>query len=285
MASSINVCGTDHSYELTPSPSPQAPTLVFIHGWLLSRVYWRPVVQALAPLCRCLSYDLRGFGESNQPHSPGPGHTPAAYAEDLACLLQELKITGPVWLVGHSLGGTIALWGAERLPHLVKGVICLNAGGGIYLKEEFERFRSAGQELVKRRPSWLRNLPLLDLLFARAMVAKPLDRFWGRQRIIDFVNADATAALGTLLDCTTEAQVHKLPQIVSQLSQPVYFLAGQRDQVMELKYVHHLASFHYLFQSGQNNVLEIANCGHMAMLEYPEQVAQLIRAIIRGEAP
>jgi pimeloyl-ACP methyl ester carboxylesterase len=242
-----------------------------------------------------LSYDLRGFGESRSPlASPRElnGHclekhqtisrdyTPAAFAQDLQLLLQELQITDSVWLVGHSLGGTIALWGAAQLPTLVKGVICLNAGGGIYLKEEFERFRSAGEGLVKFRPTWLCRLPLIDILFSRAMVDRPLSRVWGRQRVIDFVSADTTAALGTLLDCTTEVEVHKLPPLVSQLPQPVYFLAGVNDRVMELKYVHHLASFHYLFQSGINNVVEISHCGHIAMLEHPHLVAEYMQEII-----
>jgi pimeloyl-ACP methyl ester carboxylesterase len=172
------------------------------------------------------------------------------------------------------------LWAADRLPHCVKGVICLNAGGGIYLKEAFERFRSAGQQLLKRRPPWLCSLPGIDLLFTRASVARPIDRCWGRQRLIDFVVAHPEAALGTLLDSTTEAEVNRLPQVVSRLKQPVYFIAGARDKVMEPKYVRHLASFHPLFQDCGDNVIEIPDCGHMAMVEQPEAVANHIRTLI-----
>lgn len=290
----INILGVPHSYELTP-PRAGVPVLVFIHGWLLSRAYWQPLIDRLSPHYQCLSYDLRGFGDSRSTLTNPrqlQGHrlekeetipreyTPAALAQDLALLLDSLKITGAVWLVGHSLGGTIALWGAAQLPDLVKGVICINAGGGIYLKEEFERFRSAGENLVKRRPTWLKNVPLIDFLFARAMVFHPLDRAWGKQRVLDFINADSTAALGTLLDCTTEAEVHKLPSLVCQLSQPVYFLAGQNDRIMEPKYVQHLASFHHLFRSGINNVIEVPQCGHMAMLEYPDLVAEQMSGIL-----
>jgi len=290
----INILGVPHSYELTP-PRVGLPVLVFIHGWLLSRAYWCPLIEILSPHYQCLSYDLRGFGDSRSPLAcPRELHghclekaetiprdyTPAAFAQDLTLLLQGLEIREPVWLVGHSLGGTIALWGSAQLPELIKGVICLNAGGGIYLKEEFERFRSAGEKLVKRRPAWLGHVPFIDLLFARAMVARPLSRDWGRQRVIDFVSADVTAALGTLLDCTTEAEVHKLPALVSHLTQPVYFLAGKCDRIMEPKYVQHLASFHYLFRSGINNVIEIPDCGHMAMLEHPDLVAEHINEIL-----
>ena len=159
-------------------------------------------------------------------------------------------------------------------------MICLNAGGGIYLKEEFERFRAAGQELLKRRPRWLCSVPLLDLLFTRTQVARPLARQWGRQRVIDFVVADQEAALRALLDSTTETEVHRLPQVVSELAQPVYFMAGAEDKVMEPKYVRHLASFHALFQGCGENVVEIPNCGHMAMVEQPDAVARELRQIL-----
>ena len=74
--------------------------------------------------------------------------------------------------------------------------------------------------------------------------------------------------------------MNRLPLLVSHLSQPVYFFAGQQDKIMEPKYVRHLASFHPLFQSDRGNVLEIPNCGHLAMLEQTETVATEIRSIL-----
>jgi pimeloyl-ACP methyl ester carboxylesterase len=275
---------------------------VFIHGWLLSRGYWQPLIQRLSPDYQCLAYDLRGFGQSqcclatqsssqktscNLNHNSLNGstnngnsrYTPVAYAEDLELLLQKLNITS-AWLVGHSLGGTIALWGANKMPECIKGVICVNAGGGIYLKEAFEQFRQNGQKLLKLRPRWLSQLPLIDLWLTRANVAQAIARSWGRQRIIDFVVAHPEAALGSLMDFTTEEAINRLPRVVSQLQQPVYFLAGANDKIMEPKYVRHLASFHSLFQAGGDNVIEIPQCGHLAMLEQPDVVATQIKAIL-----
>jgi len=296
----VDILGVPHIYELTPPTASSSPVLVFIHGWLLSRSYWQPLIERLAEDYQCLIYDLRGFGDSQPPinkdqetptnfesqlpetkaaSSSPVSYTLAAYAADLGVLLKQLGIDR-AWLIGHSLGGSIALWGAFVLPEQVLGVICLNAGGGIYLKEEFERFRKAGQELLKRRPRWLCYVPLIDLLFTRAQVASPIARRWGRQRLIDFVIADPEAALRTLLDSTTEAEVHRLPQVVSQLNQPVYFIAGTEDPVMEPKYVRHLASFHQLFQTSGDNVIEIPSCGHMAMVEQPDAVDTQIRKIL-----
>jgi len=341
----INVLGVPCAYDLT-DPTSSSPVLVFVHGWLLSRGYWQPLIELLSPTYQCLAYDLRGFGRSQLyprsdissavfPQSQSPlvrsaqrvearspeiapvaasvlpgelvnaaalaqeydasgwlnqnhwlsdpsfhiSYTPAAYAKDLAVLLKLLNLSN-VWLVGHSLGGIIALWTANQVPNLVKGVICLNAGGGIYLKEEFERFRMAGQQILKLRPRWLCHLPLIDLMFARSTVLHPINRTWRRLRLLDFVMAHPEAALGALLDSTTEAEVNRLPMLVSALEQPVYFLAGAKDPVMQPNYVRHLASFHHLFGTCGDNVIEIEDCGHMAMIEQPESVSSEIYTIL-----
>ncbi|XHU95152.1 MAG: alpha/beta hydrolase [cyanobacterium endosymbiont of Rhopalodia gibba] len=299
----IDILGISHAYELT-STSFQAstPVLIFIHGWLLSRQYWFPLIEQLAPNYPCLIYDLRGFGDSQQvrkalnrdrvidwgtsfqqaPPSFTKNISPyslGAYAQDLSVILQKFAIKR-AWLIGHSLGGSIALWGADICPETVQGVICLNSGGGIYLKEEFERFRSAGERLIKYRPSWLSYVPLIDVVFSRLMMARPLERRWGRQRVLDLLKADSQAALGSLLDSTTETEVHLLPQIVSRLQQPVYFLAGDKDTVMEPKYVRYLASFHPLFEVQGSNVIELANCGHMSMIEQPKILGEKMLTII-----
>ena len=296
----VNIHGVPHHYQLTyPISESSAPVLIFIHGWLLSSNYWQPLVKQLAPRYQCLIYDLRGFGDSQPPSCvsslkeevlpnsdqsqsfhPKSSYSLVAYAEDLMILLDKLNIE-QAWLIGHSLGGSVALWSADICPHKVKGVICINAGGGIYLKEEFERFRNTGQRLVKFRPSWLGAVPWLDWIFARFMVARPLGRRWGRQRLEDFLKANQKAAISSLLDSTTEEEVHLLPQIVSRLKQPVYFLAGAKDTVMEPKYVRHLASFHYLFQHNDGNVIEISDCGHLAMLERTQLVSEKILEIVK----
>lgn len=294
----LPISGVPHVYELT-APTSNPEVLVFIHGWMLSRNYWQPLIEQLSQEYQCLSYDLRGFGQS-QLQSAAPifpesdsGNVAVAtqtaiaqysllsYARDLGMMLRALQIS-KAWLIGHSLGGYVALWAADQMPEQIQGVICLNSGGGIYLKEAFERFRSAGQQMVKLRPKWLPQIPCLDLVFTRANVASAIARSWGRQRVVDFVSANPEAAIGTLLDSTTEAEVHRLPQVVARLSQPLYFIAGAKDTVMEPKYVRHLASFHPLFGDCADNVLEIPDCGHLSMLEKTTVVESRIREILRS---
>ena len=316
-----DIFGIPHTYHLSANPSASASsptasqgpeTLVFIHGWLLSQAYWQPLVTQLSEDYRTLTYDMRGFGGSVVPdlspdsqasrdiHLPPdkswyPGassnrnrsytvtpYSLAAYAQDLGKLLEHLGLDN-VWLMGHSLGGSVALWSAYLFPQQVKGVICLNAGGGIYIPNEFEKFRAAGQQMVKFRPAWLPNVPLLPRAFTQAMVHKKLDIEWGRQRVTDFVRADRAAAEGALLESTTAEEVHQLPKLVSQLDQPVHFITASQDTVMLPRYVNYLASFHPQFAQ-EAMVSEIPDCGHMAMVEQPEAVEAIVRQVISDGA-
>jgi pimeloyl-ACP methyl ester carboxylesterase len=290
--------GVPHYYSLTAATT--ADPLVFIHGWLLSHKYWQPVIAELAQTHPCLTYDLRGFGESRQqlqlfqPGVPTMAETLAAskspyglaaYARDLAELLQQLQLQN-VWLIGHSLGGSIALWTAYCYPHLVKGVLCLNAGGGIYVEREFRQFRALGQQILRFRFPWLRHIPLIPIMFSRSMVVRPLAYQWGSQRLQDLLAADFEAALGTLLETTTEAEVHLLPRIVAGLTQPVRFLGGSQDPVMDLKFVNHLAGYHSTARLDGQLVTALPDCGHMAMLEQPQLVATaVVNFINKAQGP
>ncbi len=159
-----SIRGVPHAYDLIHRQIPpelieslyegsaETQTLVFIHGWLLSRAYWQPLAQQLSASFHCLSYDMRGFGESVlnrqdtaqsvatpepielpsgrsllSPHSGqkietyhASAYSLAAYAKDLESLLDQLGLN-QVWLLGHSLGGSIALWAAYLLPQRIKG--------------------------------------------------------------------------------------------------------------------------------------------------------------------
>ena len=283
----INILGVSHAYELIPSSSNSSkPVLIFVHGWLLSRQYWSPLIKRLSKKYSCLIYDLRGFGDSqpinnfvSQEIQISSPYSPETYAKDLVILLEKLKIHKS-WLIGHSVGGNIALWGAELCPEKVQGVICLNVGGGIYLKEEFERFLLVGQQLIRYKPTWLLGFPVVKILFSKIIITNSIARRWGKQRVIDLIKANPIAALSSLLNSTTEKEVHVLPQIVACLSQPVYFLAGGQDRLIESQYVRYLASFHKLFSFQGKNVIDFPNCGHMPMIEKPELLEEKMLGIL-----
>ena len=100
--------------------------LVFIHGFPLSRGAWSRQLDTFTPTNRVIAQDLRGFGESGA--SSGPVFM-SRYAEDIRALLVHLG-TGPVILVGHSMGGYVALAFAKAFPDLLRGLVLVGTKAG-----------------------------------------------------------------------------------------------------------------------------------------------------------
>jgi len=88
------------------------PTLVFLHGFAANNVTWHPWLRALEGRYRLHLVEMRGHGTAPAP--TGERYSPHDYAADVAAYVRSLD-DGPVTLVGHSMGGGIALLAALRL--------------------------------------------------------------------------------------------------------------------------------------------------------------------------
>ena len=93
--------------------------LLFVHGFPLSRGAWQKQIDALRSSYRVIAPDLRGFGESEARTGPV---TMAQYTDDLHALLQQLK-SGPVVLIGHSMGGYVSFAFLRQYPKMVHGLV------------------------------------------------------------------------------------------------------------------------------------------------------------------
>lgn len=94
------------------------PALLFIHGFPLDRTIWKHQVATLAGWRR-IAPDLRGMGTSDAPQD---GYSMAAYADDLAALLDRLRVDRAV-VAGLSMGGYVAFELIRRHKHRVAGLI------------------------------------------------------------------------------------------------------------------------------------------------------------------
>lgn len=96
------------------------PLLLFVHGWTCRRSYWQPQLGHFAAGWRVAAPDLPGHGTST-----GEGRTTwnlAAFAGDVAACARQLGASRVV-LVGHSMGGAVALEAARLLPATVMAVV------------------------------------------------------------------------------------------------------------------------------------------------------------------
>jgi pimeloyl-ACP methyl ester carboxylesterase len=97
------------------------PAILLVHGWATDRSVMRPLLDCAQRSRRTVAVDLRGFGESDAPEQPYPIE---AYSDDLAFVAAHLGLGKPI-IVGHSMGGMIALDFAGRHPEQVSAAIVL----------------------------------------------------------------------------------------------------------------------------------------------------------------
>jgi len=99
------------------------PPFLFVHGVACDRSYFAPQVEHFRRSHRTVSVDLRGHGESDCPHQE---YTMTDFAGDLSWLCEQLNVTRPV-IVGHSMGGVVALVLAAQYPDLPAAVVMVDA--------------------------------------------------------------------------------------------------------------------------------------------------------------
>ncbi len=233
------------------SPDPdQAPLLVCLHGWLLAGRLWDPLVAELQPTWNVWSPDLPGFGGAVRPAGLQPSL--ASYGRWLARRCLEREPRHGVVLLGHSLGGSIALHAAPLLGDRLRAVVQIAAGGGVYQPRAFARVRQGGTAFLRLRPHWLGGLP-------------------GTEAIRSPLRAEERAARGLLACSTNRGAVRQLPALVAQLRVPSLWIACGRDRVMAPRYVRHLAGY-----APGHEVALIEGCGHLPMRQSPRQLAVLI---------
>jgi pimeloyl-ACP methyl ester carboxylesterase len=97
---------------------------VFIHGWCCDHTFFQPQFDAFQARHTVMALDLRGCGSSDRPEH---GYDIPTLADDVAWLCRELKLSKPI-LVGHSLGGMIAIELAARHPSLPAAVVADDPG-------------------------------------------------------------------------------------------------------------------------------------------------------------
>ncbi|MBT3995250.1 MAG: alpha/beta hydrolase [Chloroflexi bacterium] len=106
--------------------SPEAPVLVLVHGYGSNWNTWGRVVDKLAAEFRLFAVDLRGMGRSGR---YGEGSSRQTWADDMVDLIPRLS-DGPVYLVGHSLGGWVTAAVAAQHSGLVSKAILVEPYSG-----------------------------------------------------------------------------------------------------------------------------------------------------------
>lgn len=139
----------------------QRPTLLFTHGFCLSQDSWHYQRAAFANEFRMVFWDQRGHGRSDPPEH-GKGLSVDLLGEDLYAVLEATCPTGPVILVGHSMGGMTMmalaathpeLFAAPGKPGRIVGAALISTSAGRFQQLSFGLPKSGTKLLHRTVPS------------------------------------------------------------------------------------------------------------------------------------
>src|SRR4051794_9087595 len=114
-----------HPVSFEEAGPAEAPAVVLLHGIAGSSHTWDPVVPLLVPDVHVIAPDLLGHGASAKPRGD---YSLGAFASGVRDLLDLLDIEG-VTVVGHSLGGGVAMQFAYQFPERCQRLVLVSSGG------------------------------------------------------------------------------------------------------------------------------------------------------------
>ncbi len=269
-------------------------TVVFCHGWALSLASWHYQRKDLGDVARLVFYDHRAHGRSTK--GDPKRHTIDQLGTDLAAVIDAVAPSGPVVLVGHSMGGMTIMALADQRPELfgprVVGVVLIGTSAG--------RLLDIGAALSTRATALLTNqlLPRLQSIATRraALVERGrrmgsdvsflLNRFTGfgpnaSPAQVEFVERMIAATpIEVISSFSGTFPVHdKFEALRHMGSVPVLVLAGAQDRLTPLSHAREIAE-----RTPGAELIPFAGAGHMVMFERAPLVNLHLRAFLRRAA-
>ena len=301
-ARSVHVPVRDVHYHLQQWSDGEArPPLVLLHGWMDVAASWQFLVDALDAGFLAgrtvLAPDWRGFG-----HSRGPACDHYAFADylgDLDALLDHFCGDRSVDLVGHSMGGNVAMMYAGVRPERVRRLVNLEGFGMPATRpgQAPARYRRWLDEIKALRggDKALRSHDDVDSVAARLMKTNPrlprdqaewLARQWAEPRPAAG-GGTRWHVLGDAAHRVVSAQLFRVEEMLAlyaAISAPVLMVEASDNAMADWwQGSYSLAEFHQRLQHVTRvEHLTLPDCGHMLHHDQPLLLARHVQAFLQG---
>ncbi|MFE5852792.1 alpha/beta fold hydrolase [Streptomyces sp. NPDC056500] len=283
---SVALAGLTLSIRSRPPSRVGLPPALFVHGLGGSSQNWSAVMPLLEDVVDAEALDLPGFGDS-----PPPGDGNYSVTGHARAVIRYLDASGrgPVHLLGNSLGGAVNVRVAAVRPDLVRTLTLVSPA-----LPELRVQRSAV-------PTGMLALPGIARLFSRMTkdwtpeqrtrgvmalcygdpsrvsdeaLGHAVQEMERRVQLPYFWDAMARTARG-IVDAYTLGGQHGLWRQAERVLAPTLLVYGGRDQLVSYRMAGRAAA---TFRDSR--LLTLPDAGHVAMMEYPETVAQAVRELL-----
>lgn len=274
----VEVAGHRWAYVEREAKDPAAPTLVMIHGFTGSKENWYPLAERLAGQYRVVIPDLPGWGASER--KPGEDYGFDAQNRRVAAFIARVarRPGSPLVLLGHSMGGGIVALTAVDRPDLVDRVGLVDAAGVRFRDNVFgEQVLAGHNPFAVRDEASLRRY--LDTVFHREE-AKPLIPWPASRAVIDWRRAQAPFEQAVLDRIGRGSEAFLPGQAAARIRQPTLLLWCAQDRVIDPS-----ALDLYGERIPQAVKVRLSDCGHMSIMERPDEVAAAVDYLIRNGVP
>lgn len=241
----------------------EGPTVVLVHGFTGAKEHWLPMMRVLARSYRVIAPDLPGWNDSER--KAGADYGVLSQAERLSAFLSALD-TGPVALVGHSMGGHIAGLLAADHPELVRELVLMSSAGVPFKSNAFTAEVELGHNpmQVRNRAELHRQMALV--FSEPPLLPWPADLALARQRA---ANAEFESAV--LREISSPQQRYALAERLPEIAMPVLLLWCRQDQAIDVS-----AADVFARDLPNSRKIVFEGCGHMPMMERPNAVADAL---------
>ena len=241
--------------------------VVLLHGYLESMIVWEEFASMLAPKLRVITIDLPGHGIST---ITGEIHTMEFLAECVANTMHALGIDR-YSIVGHSMGGYVALAMCERYAEHLENIVLLSSTTAADSEEKCDRRRREIELIKAGKKSMLARL-VPHAGFAPQNVKRLSDRVADMEELIYITEDEGVIAI---LAGMITRKTHD--ETLRRSGVPYMFIFGRHDYYIPNNVAEEIVANH-----PAAHVVWLEESGHMGFYEEPEKCANAILDMIVG---
>lgn len=253
-------------------------TLVFLHGLGNAHLVWERNIEGLSPHARCIALDLPGNGFSSKAQFP---YSIDFFAHTVATFIREMNLPNPI-LVGHSMGGQIAMRIGFLFPDLIQKIV-LVAPAGLEKFTSFEQtIMTAGMQFFDfgMTDAFKLKEALTASFYKQSEASKKIT-----EQLLSLLDEHPGQHYKTMIEQCVQAMLNEPTHpYIQKLEQSVLLIFGTMDALIPNKILHPYATESLARQTQKKfadcDLLLVPFAGHFVQWEQSVAVNQAILAFM-----